>query len=206
MSLTNKTTLLNDAQLIRYAEKEGFNTAERIGKLFVDFINNVDSALVTEVSERKSADNVLQQQLTTTTSVANQALSTANSANTKATTANNNITALQGKIGKPGGIAPLDESGMVSASYLPSYMDDVVEFTKIEEGSLEGNVNLNNGVEGAYYSTDPGCEVIYYSYASCFMLKAIIIIRGEETINYYDTWLDSEKYQSTVNISNIIYK
>lgn len=206
MSLTNKTTLLNDAQLIRYAEKEGFNTAERVGKLFVDFINNVDSALVTEVSERKSADNVLQQQLTTTTSVANQALSTANSANTKATTANNNITALQEKIGKPGGIAPLDESGMVSASYLPSYMDDVVEFTKIEEGSLEGNVNLNNGVEGAYYSTDPGCEVIYYSYASCFMLKAIIIIRGEETINYYDTWLDSEKYQSTVNISNIIYQ
>lgn len=34
-------------------------------------------------------------------------------------------------IGKPGGIAPLDSSGKVAAEYLPSYVDDVIEFAGI---------------------------------------------------------------------------
>ena len=126
MSLTNKSTLINDAQLIRYAEQEGFNTAERVGKLFVDFISNVDATLTQEIASRQSADNVLQQQLTTTTSVANSAQSTANSANTKATNAFNLITLLEQSIGAAGGIVPLDNLGKIPAVHLPSFMDDVL--------------------------------------------------------------------------------
>lgn len=38
------------------------------------------------------------------------------------------ISELTDAVGAPGGIAPLDESGKVDAQYLPSYVDDVVEF------------------------------------------------------------------------------
>lgn len=184
MSLTNKSTLINDAQLIRYAEQEGFNTAERVGKLFVDFINNADAALAQEVANRQSADNVLQQQLTTTTSVANSAQSTATSANTKATNAFNLITLLEQSIGAAGGIVPLDNLCKIPSAYLPSFMDDVLEFFNI--GS--SNMFVNFGTTLQKKSTDEDCRVLYKEDTKVFVFHDT-----EEGI-YYSDCLDGDTW------------
>ena len=44
MGIHNKSALLADAGLIRYAETESFNTAERVGKMLVDIINAADTS------------------------------------------------------------------------------------------------------------------------------------------------------------------
>ena len=44
MGIHNKSALLADAGLIRYAETESFNTAERVGEMLVDIINAADTS------------------------------------------------------------------------------------------------------------------------------------------------------------------
>lgn len=44
-SLFNKKILLQDADIIRYEDKEAHNTAERVGRMFVDIINAIDLSL-----------------------------------------------------------------------------------------------------------------------------------------------------------------
>lgn len=41
------------------------------------------------------------------------------------------VTQLRDNVGKPSGIAPLDEQGVIPSQFLPSYVDDVVEYTDI---------------------------------------------------------------------------
>jgi len=73
MGLNNKTNLKNQADLIRYEDGEGKNTAERVGKVLVDIIENVDQSLSTETSERASKDNTLQQAVTVASNTATTA-------------------------------------------------------------------------------------------------------------------------------------
>ena len=40
-------------------------------------------------------------------------------------------------IGKPDGLCPLDETGHVASRYLPSYVDDIVEFTEMLTGLVD---------------------------------------------------------------------
>jgi hypothetical protein len=44
-TLFNKKILLQDADIIRYEDKEAHNTAERVGRMFVDIINAIDLSL-----------------------------------------------------------------------------------------------------------------------------------------------------------------
>ena len=67
MGLTNKSNLKSQADLIRYEDSEGQNTAERVGKMLVDIIEATDSALTTEAQQRESKDNALQTTLNSTT-------------------------------------------------------------------------------------------------------------------------------------------
>lgn len=63
MALNNKPTLTSDAQLIRSAYKEGYNTAERVGKMFVDLINEIDVSLTLETTSRETAISNVQSEL-----------------------------------------------------------------------------------------------------------------------------------------------
>lgn len=47
---------------------------------------------------------------------------------------------IRGFMGKPSGVAPLDRDSKVPASYLPSYVDDVLEFDNITEFPTNGEV------------------------------------------------------------------
>lgn len=61
MGLTNKINLISQANLIRYEVRDGQNTAERIGKVFLDIIENTDQSLQTETKERESSRIALMQ-------------------------------------------------------------------------------------------------------------------------------------------------
>lgn len=51
MSLKNKEILVGDASQIRYETQEGHNTAERVGKLFHDFIESVEQSFLSKIDE-----------------------------------------------------------------------------------------------------------------------------------------------------------
>lgn len=218
-------TLLEQAAVIRDEQSNGKNTAYRVGALLVSIIEKLDQALTSESitaerNERVSADDALRTSISAETSARTTAINSilttlgsvstaANSASSTATSALNKANAAipSSQKGTANGVVPLDESGKIASSFLPSYMDDVLEFARIEEGAeLDGNVNLDNNVQGSYYSTDSGCEVFYWPHAGRFMLRSVVIIRGEENVNYYDTWLDSDKYQSPVTIGGFLFQ
>lgn len=49
---------------------------------------------------------------------------------------------LSSTIGQPNGIAPLDDSGKISPSYLPSYVDDILEFNSFSEFPETGSTGV----------------------------------------------------------------
>ena len=56
MGLNNKTNLKSQADLIRYEDGEGKNTAERVGKVIAEIITNADLSLTTETTERVATE------------------------------------------------------------------------------------------------------------------------------------------------------
>lgn len=80
-------------------------------------------------------------------------------------------------IGQAGGIAPLDDNGMVPSSHLPGYVDDVKEFHSFAEGlTLQTDASPNK-------STDSGSMVIYDSATDRFVLA-----RSIRAINVDEDW------------------
>ena len=174
MGLNSKTNLKSQADLIRYEDGEGKNTAERVGKLLSEIIENTDKSLTTETNTRVQQDNILQQTASTASSIANTAYNEAKEAKSKATTAQSTADAAKATAdaakkvtdtkGLPGGLATLDSTGKVPASQLPGYVDDVVEFNAFVTGIT---VQL---ASSSKKSTDAGCMVVYNADTNCFVL------------------------------------
>jgi len=80
------------------------------------------------------------------------------------------VTALQNKVGQPDGIAPLDGSGRVPSRFIPTAMDDVVEFNAMVSG-----ITLQDSTPGKS-STDPGCMVVYDSDRNRFLLAVSTLL------------------------------
>ena len=87
MGLNNKTTLKNQANLIRYEDGDGENTAERVGKVISEIIENADQSLTTETTERVQQYNALQQSVTIASNTATTAYNEAKDAKSKVATA-----------------------------------------------------------------------------------------------------------------------
>ena len=125
MGLNSKTNLKSQADLIRYEDGEGKNTAERVGKLLSEIIENTDQSLTTETNTRVQQDNILQQTASTASSIANTAYNEAKEAKSKATTAQSTADAAKATAdaakkvtdtkGLPGGLATLDSTAKVPA-------------------------------------------------------------------------------------------
>lgn len=185
MGLTNKSNLKSQADLIRYEDSEGQNTAERVGKMLVDIIEATDSALTTEAQQRESKDNALQTTLNSTTIIAGNANTTANEAKaaaanaaalagtaktaadkaqTTADEAKTQAVATHNSIGQPNGIAPLDANAKVPAANLPGFVDDVIEFNAMVSGVTSQRASIGKS------STDRGCMVVYDTVANRFLL------------------------------------
>lgn len=224
MGLNNKTTLKSQADLIRYEDGEGKNTAERVGKVISEIIENTDQSLTTETNERVSQDNALQQSVTIASNTATTAYNEAKDAKSKAVAAQNSANAAQSTAdsakatanaakavtdtkGVPNGIAPLDDNAKVPAANLPGFVDDVVEFNAMVSGVTPQMVSINKSAD------DPGCMVVYDTDNDVFLLAvsniAVLdntqwssIKRPIKNLNVSAQAVDVGNIQQQINVSD----
>lgn len=96
-------------------------------------------------------------------SMAANAQDNANIAISRADDARTRISTIENKVGAPGGIATLDEQGLVPSYQLPSFVDDVVEFDGFSLIIGDITVEQMSGSIG---------EIIYFSSTGTFLLRA----------------------------------
>lgn len=92
--------------------------------------------------------------------------------------------------GKPNGPVTLDATGKIAATYLPGYVDDVVEFSMI--------VDLVNVQEATatHKSTEDDCSIVYSSVLNQFLLcYKQTTESGLNTATFYKEWGDSDDWQ-----------
>lgn len=86
--------------------------------------------------------------------------------------------------GMPNGLAPLDSESKIPATYLPSYVDDVIEFAKTVESVTVQPSAIDKS------STDSGCSVIYDKAKNAFVLS----VTDSTGTKYYKDWNDSDVF------------
>lgn len=103
------------------------------------------------------------------------------------TTANAAVPTSQKGVG--GGVAPLDASGKIPSSHLPSYTDDVVDFNGFDDSST----NFSPGGNG-YPSTE--ADIFFSTTRNCFFFRREETVNAQTTVYHYDEWTTYDKYQS----------
>lgn len=93
MGLNNKTNLKSQASTIRHEDREGLNTAERVGKVIEELIEATDVSLTTETSARVQAVNSINSQVSIATSAMQTAINN-NELQSVSVTADNNSATL----------------------------------------------------------------------------------------------------------------
>ena len=87
--------------------------------------------------------------------MASNAQDNANIAISRADDARTRISAIENKVGAPGGLATLDNNAKIPAANLPGFVDDVVEFNAmVEDVVIQDSFSLKS----AY---DDGCMLVY---------------------------------------------
>lgn len=129
-----------------------------------------DSAHAAALAARAAADNAQ--------ATADAARSAADDA---AALAEGNHRLVTDKIGIPGGIAPLNSTGLIDARFLPSYLDDIVEFA----GRVDGSIDIEAGEPPVAWMD--GSEAVVYS---TFHARFLLSLRGR----LYKTWPGCDTY------------
>lgn len=173
-------------------------------------LENAKSALSKAGSAETSASSALQNALSAIEK-ANSAMQTAGAANTTANSANSTasaakkmaanaqdnaniavgradsalsrISAIEGKVGSPGGIATLNDKGLIPSTQLPSYVDDVVEFDGISSTPI---FQLETASASA-----PG-EILFVTSTNTFFCRGRSAVG--EVIKYYPNWAGAEAF------------
>ena len=154
----NISSLQNSIESLRTSTGSNSVTPEVLASIFNEMLGLVQSIDSSGLSSNvTSALNKANSALTTASDALSRATSAQTSADNAGTVARNAVTALESltpqvneviqsvselseilnelnnSIGVSGGIAPLDEQGMVPSSHLPSYVDDVIEVESIAD-------------------------------------------------------------------------
>ena len=140
-------------------------------------IEEKNKAQDTTLTTQGNSINAIQSQVNTVQTTANEAKTKANSVGTE-------LTAFKGTKGAAGGIAPLGDDAKIPATFLPGYVDDVIEF----DSCIETAVIVES--RGMPETTAEGATTIYYS----TMLGRFIIYNSEDDC-YYTHWNGVELYQ-----------
>lgn len=159
-------------------------------------LSALKTELTTLVTTERNARVTAVDNLNSTLSTVNRSLDTVRS------TANAAIPLSQK--GKADGVVPLDATGKIPSSYMPSYVDDVVEFDFVTEEGLTCTVHPNDNV-GQFSSSDEGCTVVYSSKNMQFYLVRTYQSGGNSVYEAYGTWLDSGRFQRTFESSGYFF-
>lgn len=145
-------------------------------------IEEKDKSQDTTITGMGNNINSMQSQL-------NTVQSTAEAAKEKADSVGTELTEFKNTKGKAEGLAPLGSDGKIASDYLPTYVDDVIEFANIVEGVTAQQQAV------AKSSTDEGCSVVYDKYNNAFLL-AVVSTDGEAEAApvYYVDWLDGDTF------------
>lgn len=152
--MANLKSLLPKASAVRDATVQKENTALRVGSLFVDIINETDSAISTEKQARESADTQLQSKVTAAHQAATTAQGKADTAKSTADAAKSTADAAKAvtdKKGLAGGLAELDESGKVTDAELPGTVYNVVEFDGVLNIATAPTIETSSAAQGNIY-------------------------------------------------------
>ena len=156
----NISSLQNSIESLRTSTGSNSVTPEVLASIFNEMLGLVQSIDSSGLSSNvTSALNKANSALTTASDALSRATSAQTSADNAGSVARNAVTALEyltpqvndviqsvselsealdelyNSVGMPGGIAPLDDKGMIPSSHLPSYVDDVIEVQNIADVS-----------------------------------------------------------------------
>ena len=145
-------------------------------------IEEKNKAQDTQLTSQGNNINAIQTQV-------NNVQTTANEAKTKANSVGTELTAFKGTKGAAGGIAPLGDDAKIPATFLPGYVDDVIEFAETVENF---NTVYNQG-EAIFSSENANCRVIFCKNFGTFLLEHI---DTSEFATYYAKWLDAPQFGS----------
>lgn len=183
-AMANASAALSKAEQALSKSGEALTSSSSAVQNALSAIRQAESAVTaaevakTTASEAKSIAEAAKSQAANAQGNANIAIEKAEAAHTLAQKHEN-------AIGLPSGIAPLDESGIVPARYLPSYLDDVVEFN--------GMLQLTPPSIEAASTANPGA--IYYCTATnTFICRGGGSAVGDVVIKYFNNWFGAEPY------------
>lgn len=152
----------------------------------------VNSAYDLANSAKTTADNALSNAENATSTAEAASLNAAN-AKTIAMAAKTTAEAAKevtDSKGNAGGIAPLDEKGLVPESNIPGKYDDVVDF--------KGFLTLLSSAQMQSYgglSTDDNCAVIFDRSNGVFVIKvSTVSSTGKLNETYYNNWIDGSSF------------
>lgn len=132
--------------------------------------------------------------------------STANEAKTKANSVGADLASFKATKGAANGLAPLGDDAKIPATYLPGFVDDVIEFAEtvelviLQQTPFEGNSDLG--------------KVVYSTIANVFLFAYTIeeedVDEYREITYYYPTWSDShtwgaQSYNGVVPMAGKVY-
>lgn len=151
-------------------------------------IENKNNAQDTQLTSQGNIINSIQAQT-------NSVEATANEAKNKANIVSDELTEFKSTKGEADGLAPLDSDKKIPAKYLPSYVDDVIEFEKTVE-----NIVIQQS-QSELYSTDPQCSVVYSKEYNVFLLAHTVTEDNNEEVvtYYYPSWSDSNIWGTATN-------
>ncbi len=143
----------------------------------------------TEISGIKTQQTTLGNSINTNTGSINTLKGRVDGHDTSISRNAADIKAVTNSIGLPGGIAPLNDSGLIPAQYIPGAMDDVKEFDGFIAESIEIRTEL------ASISGD--ASILFYPKGGCFVAvhsNTTGGIIGIGSIKYYNNWPGADSY------------
>jgi len=147
-------------------------------------IEDKNKAQDTQLTSQGNNINAIQTQV-------NTVQTTANEAKTKANAVGAELTEFKNTLGEANGIAPLGEDAKIPATYLPGFVDDVIEFAEAVENIVVQQSELG--------SVSEQTKVVFHKNNNVFVIARIVEVETENgeldtEIYYYPVWEDSETW------------
>lgn len=181
LALSNSATALQNAQSALSKAGNAESSAALATSSALEAVNKAKDALDKATSALSLAGSANSTADTAKTMAAN-AQDNANIAIERADNALTRIGAIESSLGKPIGIATLDENGLVPADQLPSYVDDVVEF--------DGFTSFPFVLETAS-AASPG-DILFVTSTNTFVCRGRSAVG--EVIKHYPNWAGADAF------------